>query len=68
MRNSQNVYLVLKINHQQNSPRLIAKATALKCKSHDQREEMRELQEQIKVYEKEESLLILKEIETSWNL
>ena len=51
MKNSQNVYLVLKISQPTEQSQLIAKATALRRKSNDKKEEIRELEEQIKVLE-----------------
>ena len=51
MRNSRNVYLVLKISHQLNSPSWYQKLLLLKRKSNDKKEEIWELERQIKVLE-----------------
>ena len=51
MGNSRNVYLVLKISHQLNSPSWYQKLLLLKRKSNDKKEEIWELERQIKVLE-----------------
>ena len=66
MRNSPNVYLVLKISHQLNSPSWYQKLLLLKRKSNDKKEEIWELEGQIKVLEIKQENVNCIDIKGDW--